>query len=76
VNLFAPKPNSQSYVVTQNDLVDEELGCVSCPEQIHIFVQPLHISIEIFLSFFFSRQNLIPWFGKKQSYVTLGEQVR
>ena len=35
------------------------------------------ISIEIFLSVFFSRQNLIPWFGKKQSYVTLvGERVR
>jgi hypothetical protein len=29
--------------VTQNDLVDEELGCVSCPEQIHIFVQPISI---------------------------------
>ena len=74
MNLFAPKPNSQSYGVTQNDLVDEELGCVSCPEQIHIFVQP--ISIEIFSSVFFSRQNLIPWFEKKQSYVTLGERVR
>ena len=43
VILFAPKPNSQSYVVTQNDLVEVELGCVSCPEQNHIFVQPILI---------------------------------
>ena len=43
VILFAPKPISQSYVETKNDLVEVELGCVSCPKQNHIFVQPISI---------------------------------
>ncbi len=47
--ICSTKPNSQSFAVTQGDQVEEELGCVSFPEQSQICAQPISIATHLFV---------------------------